>query len=114
MGLGDEAQHLSGSALLIEEYLAREQRAGRLQLPLKKTVHRRALLHGHCHQKAFDTMGAVASVLKMVPDLEVEVVESSCCGMAGSFGYESAHYDISIRWPSFLCCRRCAPRTPTR
>jgi Fe-S oxidoreductase len=97
MGLGDEAQRLSGSALLIEEYLAREQRAGRLQLPLKQTAHRRALLHGHCHQKAFDTMGAVASVLRMVPELEVEVVESSCCGMAGSFGYEAAHYDISMQ-----------------
>jgi FAD/FMN-containing dehydrogenase/Fe-S oxidoreductase len=97
MGLGDEAQRLSGSALLIEEYLALEQRAGRLQLPLKQTAHRRALLHGHCHQKAFDTMGAVASVLRMVPELEVEIVESSCCGMAGSFGYEAAHYDISMQ-----------------
>jgi Fe-S oxidoreductase len=97
MGLGDEAQLLSGGALLIEEYLAREQRAGRLQLPLARIAHRRALLHGHCHQKAFDTMGAVAAVLRMVPDLEVEVIESSCCGMAGSFGYEAAHYDVSIK-----------------
>jgi Fe-S oxidoreductase len=97
MGLGEEAQRLAGSALLIEEYLAREQRAGRLQLPLKRIAHRRALLHGHCHQKAFDTMGAVVAVLKMVPELEVEVIESSCCGMAGSFGYEAAHYDVSMK-----------------
>jgi Fe-S oxidoreductase len=66
-------------------------------LPLQRIAHRRALLHGHCHQKAFDAMGAVASVLSLIPDLQVDVVESSCCGMAGSFGYEAAHYDISLR-----------------
>jgi Fe-S oxidoreductase len=97
MGLGEDAQRLAGSALLIEEYLAREAKAGRLKLPLRSLAQKRALLHGHCHQKAFDTMGPVAAVLRMVPGLEVEVVESSCCGMAGSFGYEAAHYDVSMK-----------------
>ncbi len=97
MGLGDAARRLSESALLIEEFLAREHRAGRLRLALAPLPQKRALLHGHCHQKAFDTMGATRDALGLIPDLVVEVVESSCCGMAGSFGYEASHYDVSMR-----------------
>jgi Fe-S oxidoreductase len=97
LGLGDAAQRLSERAFLIEEFLAREHRAGRLRLPLAALPEKRALLHGHCHQKAFDAMGATREVLGLVPGLAVEVVESSCCGMAGSFGYETAHYDVSMR-----------------
>jgi Fe-S oxidoreductase len=82
---------------MIEEFLAREHDAGRLRLPLVALPQRRALVHGHCHQKAFDALGAAASVLRLVPGLAVEVIASSCCGMAGSFGYESAHYDVSMR-----------------
>jgi Fe-S oxidoreductase len=97
MGLGEAAARLSQHALLIEEFLAREHRAGRLRLPLRTLPHQRALLHGHCHQKAFEALQPVMTVLKLVPGLDVEVVESSCCGMAGSFGYEAAHYEISMR-----------------
>jgi len=97
LGLGEGAQRLAGRAFLIEEFLAREQRAGRLRLPLVPLRESRALLHGHCHQKAFDAMDAVREVLSLVPNLAVDVVESSCCGMAGSFGYEAAHYDVSLR-----------------
>lgn len=61
-------------------------------MPIKK----KALVHGHCHQKAFDAMGAVQTALNLIPDLEVELIDSSCCGMAGSFGYEANHYDISM------------------
>ena len=57
---------------------------------------RRRLLHGHCHQKAFGAMSAVQEALSLVPDLAVSVIESSCCGMAGSFGYEAEHYETSI------------------
>ena len=69
------------------------------------------LLHGHCHQKAFDVLGATETVLRLVPGLDVEVVESSCCGMAGSFGYEAAHYDVSMRMAelSLLPAVRVAP-----
>jgi Fe-S oxidoreductase len=97
MGLGEEAQRLAGQALLIEEFLAREHRAGRLSLPLKALPATRALVHGHCHQKAFDAMTPVLTVLRLIPGLEVEMIESSCCGMAGSFGYEAAHHDVSLR-----------------
>jgi Fe-S oxidoreductase len=54
-------------------------------------------VHGHCHQKAFDALSPAVAVLKLIPDLAVDVVESSCCGMAGSFGYEAAHYEVSMK-----------------
>ncbi len=56
----------------------------------------KALLHGHCHQKAFGAMSAVEAALRLVPELAVETIETSCCGMAGAFGYEAEHYDASI------------------
>jgi Fe-S oxidoreductase len=90
------AGELAKSALLFEEFLAREAEAGRLELKLKPLA-RQALLHGHCHQKAFGVMGAVERVLRLVPELEVKTVESSCCGMAGSFGYEAEHYEVSMQ-----------------
>jgi FAD/FMN-containing dehydrogenase/Fe-S oxidoreductase len=87
---------LAKSALLLEEFLARELAAGRLNLSLGP-LPRKALVHGHCHQKSFDAMGAVESVLRRVPELAVEAVQSSCCGMAGSFGYDAATIDVSLK-----------------
>ncbi len=58
---------------------------------------RTALLHGHCHQKAFDTVGAAVKALQLIPGLDVETFDSTCCGMAGSFGYEAEHYEMSLR-----------------
>ncbi len=87
---------LAANAFMFEEFLAREAQAGRLQLPLKP-LEQDALLHGHCHQKAFGAMGAVERVLALVPGLKVSSIESSCCGMAGSFGYEAEHYEVSLK-----------------
>jgi Fe-S oxidoreductase len=96
MGLGEDAQAVCDNAFLFEEFLVREKKAGRLKLELKPLAQRTALLHGHCHQKAFGAMSAVQEALSLVPDLAVSVIESSCCGMAGSFGYEAEHYETSI------------------
>ncbi len=93
---GEAVDALAAQAMLLEEFLAREQKEGRLNLPLGP-LPKKALLHGHCHQKAFDAMGAVESVLKMVPGLDVQTVESSCCGMAGSFGYDAETIDVSLK-----------------
>ncbi|MEI5999754.1 FAD-binding protein [Paraburkholderia bengalensis] len=96
-GFGEEAERLSGLAMLFEEFLVREREAGRLNLALKPLGDvDQALLHGHCHQKAFDALSPVQTVLKWIPDLKVSTVESSCCGMAGSFGYEAEHYEASM------------------
>jgi FAD/FMN-containing dehydrogenase/Fe-S oxidoreductase len=91
----DAARRLARHAMLIEEFLATESQAGRLDLPLAP-IAPRALLHGHCHQKSFDVMGAVETVLRLVPGLEVETIESSCCGMAGSFGFNAETIDVSL------------------
>jgi Fe-S oxidoreductase len=93
---GEDARALAGSTLLLEEYLARAAASGTLKLPLKPLA-RRALLHGHCHQKSFGAMGAVETTLKLVPELAVEPIESSCCGMAGSFGYSAKSIDVSLK-----------------
>ena len=87
----DVAKALAGNALLFEEFIAREYFEGRLDLPLGP-LPKKALLHGHCHQKAFDVMGAVESVLKLVPELAVETIESSCCGMAGCVRLRRRHH----------------------
>jgi Fe-S oxidoreductase len=90
------AKALADNSFLFEEFLAREADSGRLSLDLKR-MDKTALLHGHCHQKAFGAMPAVGKVLGLVPGLKVENVETSCCGMAGSFGYEAEHYDVSMK-----------------
>ena len=94
---GPATDALAGQALLLEEFLWREHGAGRLNLPLRANGKRRALVHGHCHQKAFGAMDAMTGCLGLVPGLDVQVIESSCCGMAGAFGYEAEHHAISLR-----------------
>jgi FAD/FMN-containing dehydrogenase/Fe-S oxidoreductase len=95
--LPGEATHaLAQSALLLEEFLAREADAGKLRLALKR-IAAKALLHGHCHQKAFGAMGAVQRALRLIPDLDVETIATGCCGMAGAFGYQADHYEVSMK-----------------
>src|SRR5690606_19043795 len=97
LGLGEAAERLARQALLFEEFLVREHAAGRLALDLHPIEHGEALLHGHCHQKAFDALRPVQVVLEWIPGLSVHTVETSCCGMAGSFGYGARHYDVSMK-----------------
>jgi Fe-S oxidoreductase len=94
---GDETRALADRALLFEEFLSREAAKGALDLPLRALTARQALLHGHCHQKAFAAMGAVEKALRLVPDLDVKTIPSSCCGMAGAFGYGAETYDVSMK-----------------
>jgi FAD/FMN-containing dehydrogenase/Fe-S oxidoreductase len=91
----EAARALAANALLFEEFLVRERKEGRLALPLAP-MPQKALLHGHCHQKAFAAMGAVEGALRLVPELEVETIASSCCGMAGAFGYAADTIDVSL------------------
>ncbi|MGY0572826.1 FAD-binding and (Fe-S)-binding domain-containing protein [Bradyrhizobium sp. RDM12] len=91
----DDARAVGAHALTFEEFLVREAEAGSLQL-LLGTLADKAVVHGHCHQKSFGAFKAVEQVLRLVPGLEVETIESSCCGMAGAFGYGADTYDASI------------------
>ncbi len=94
---GAQSETLAGQAMLLEEFLAAEHEAGHLDLDLEQLEPARALLHGHCHQKAFATMPALETVLGLVPGLAVETIQSSCCGMAGAFGYNAETYDLSMK-----------------
>ncbi|MBN8872610.1 MAG: FAD-binding protein [Rhodospirillales bacterium] len=87
---GPESAALAGRAMLLSEFLARERPALPLQ-PLAATAH----VHGHCHQKSFGAFPDALSVLKQVPELAVKPITSSCCGMAGSFGYQAETRDVS-------------------
>ena len=96
LGLGDAAQQVAAQALLFEEFVAREIGAGRFSVPLA-ACDKPVLVHGHCHQKAFGAVSPILDVLKLVPGLKPQLIESSCCGMAGSFGYEAAHHEVSMQ-----------------
>jgi Fe-S oxidoreductase len=91
----ETAKTISAQALLLEEFLVREATAGRLRLPLGP-IAGKALVHGHCHQKSFGAFRSVEQALRLIPDLNVETIESSCCGMAGAFGYGTETYQASM------------------
>jgi FAD/FMN-containing dehydrogenase/Fe-S oxidoreductase len=92
---GSDTEQLASHALLFEEFLAREAAAGRVSKPIGRRDGK-VLLHGHCHQKAFGAMASVTDTLALVEGLEVETVESSCCGMAGAFGYGADTHAASM------------------
>ncbi|MFO1217776.1 MAG: FAD-linked oxidase C-terminal domain-containing protein [Burkholderiaceae bacterium] len=96
LGLGPTAQVVSRQALLFEEFLEREAREGRFA-PAWRALERPLRVHGHCHQKAFGAIEPVLALLKRLPGADVALIDSSCCGMAGSFGYEASHLWASRR-----------------
>lgn len=93
---GRETERLAARAVLFEEFLAAEAAAGRIKGPVG-SCDGTVLLHGHCHQKAFGAVGAIHQALALVDGLKVEMVESSCCGMAGAFGYGVDTFDVSMK-----------------
>ncbi len=93
---GENTQALANNAFLFEEFLWRQQEAGVLDLKLNAINAKNILIHGHCHQKAFAVMGSVEKLLNLIPGVNVSTIDSSCCGMAGSFGYEAEHYEDSM------------------
>jgi Fe-S oxidoreductase len=95
LGLGAEVGDLGKQLYLFEEFLAREHANNGLRLNLKSLDLPKALLHGHCHQKAFGVMKATRKVLGWIPGFKFDVIDTSCCGMAGSFGLEVEHYEAS-------------------
>jgi len=94
LGLGEAAEQVAAKAVLFEEFIAKEHSAKRFQLPLKPLA-KRVLVHGHCHQKAVGAMKSMRKVLKLIPELKFEMLETSCCGMAGSFGVEAEHAEMA-------------------
>ncbi len=88
---GPETEMLSNATCTFEEFLADQP-----DLPLKP-LDRPIYLHGHCHQKAHDAVTPMLDLLKRIPGAQVHMIESSCCGMAGAFGYSPDTIDVSIK-----------------
>jgi len=99
LGLGEPATKVAGHAILFEEFIAREVAAKRFSLKFKplETHAQPLLVHGHCHQKAVGAMKSMRKVLKLIPELDFEFIESTCCGMAGSFGIEQEHAELAMQ-----------------
>jgi len=96
LNLGEAAEQVAAQAILFEEFIVREEKAGRFNLSLKPlSFSEKLLVHGHCHQKAVGAMKSMRRVLKLIPELEFELIEASCCGMGGSFGLESEHAEMA-------------------
>jgi len=96
LGLGEIADQVADKAILFEEFIAKEKVAKRFNLDFKP-INEKVLVHGHCHQKAVGAMKSMRKVLKLIPGLKFELVESSCCGMAGSFGIEKEHTEMAMQ-----------------
>ena len=94
MGFGEQAITVGQQAQLLETFLVAELKAGRCQFNLKAAT-KPVLVHGHCHQKAFAALTPTLELLKQIPQANPQLIESSCCGMAGSFGYEVEHITVS-------------------
>ena len=92
-----DALRIAKNVFLFEEWVAREADAGRIDRNLFTTEARLVKVHGHCHQKALSSMIPVKKVLSLPPNYDVQLIPSGCCGMAGSFGYETEHYDLSMQ-----------------
>ncbi|MCA9446863.1 MAG: FAD-binding protein, partial [Candidatus Omnitrophica bacterium] len=88
------AQRVQENVMMIDWFLLQEIEQGRLEVELTSDA-KKILIHGHCHQKALYGTDAMKKILGRIPNLEVSEIPSGCCGMAGSFGYEKRHYDIS-------------------
>lgn len=93
----DRAQELAKHTLLLEEFIAREADAKRITSAAFSSEKKLMRLHGHCQQKAISSLVAAKKALSLPENFEVQLIPSGCCGMAGSFGYEKEHYDLSMQ-----------------
>ena len=109
---GAESEQVAERALLLEELLLRDEERVRPRLSLREPDTDSAFIHGHCHQKAFGAFDATPRVLDWIPGLQTNVIKSGCCGMAGSFGYEAEHYELSMKMAELdlLPAVRAAPK----
>jgi Fe-S oxidoreductase len=91
------ARALSNNVLLIDEFIAREIEKGNISTAQFTNAEKKIKLHGHCQQKALSSVAPTIKLLSLPENYSVEVIPSGCCGMAGSFGYEKEHYELSMK-----------------
>lgn len=92
----EASRRVAAAAELAESWLAKQRQAKRCDLILSPRTET-CIVHGHCHQKALVGMGGTVAALNLVPDLKVTALDTGCCGMAGSFGFERDHFDLSVQ-----------------
>jgi FAD/FMN-containing dehydrogenase/Fe-S oxidoreductase len=92
-----KAKALSKNIFYIDEFIAREFAAGKIEATIFSAATKKIKLHGHCQQKALSTLNDTATILSIPKNYSVETIASGCCGMAGSFGYEKEHYELSMQ-----------------
>ncbi|MGB3005774.1 MAG: FAD-linked oxidase C-terminal domain-containing protein, partial [Chitinophagaceae bacterium] len=92
-----KAKELSKNVFYIDEFIAKEFAAGKIDASLFTNEKRHIKLHGHCQQKSYGALTATASILSIPKNYTVETIPSGCCGMAGSFGFEKEHYNLSMQ-----------------
>lgn len=95
--LFDAAKLLAQSVFTIEEFLAAEIDKGNITAPMFTSEAKKIVLHGHCQQKALSSLAHSVKALSLPVNYAVQTIPSGCCGMAGSFGYEKEHYDVSMK-----------------
>jgi len=94
----DAAEQVAKNFFFIEEFLINLSDQGKLHLPWSASLKpRQILVHGHCHQKAIGGTQNMLKMLRLIPNASIEEINSGCCGMAGAFGYEPEHYEISMK-----------------
>jgi len=96
LSAGAETRHIAAAAELAESWLVKQVSAGACGLSLRPRPEK-SVLHGHCHQKALVGVDGTAAALRLIPGLDVTVLDAGCCGMAGSFGFEKEHYELSVK-----------------
>lgn len=108
------ASKLSENVYLIEEFLAKEKEEGRIQQSQFNKEEKQIKIHGHCHQKAISNTNYTIDILTLPENYKVEEIPSGCCGMAGAFGYEKEHYELSQKIGEMVLfpkIKECAPET---
>ena len=93
--LKEDAGRIAGNSLMVDEFISREYRAGKIDRELFADTKSEVLLHAHCQQKAVSSSSFTIEILSIPKNYHVKEIPSGCCGMAGSFGYEKEHYDLA-------------------
>ena len=108
------AEKIAKNALTFEEFLSNEHQKNNVDISLFSSEGKEIKIHGHCHQKALSSTHASFQILNIPKNYKVTILNTGCCGMAGSFGYEKEHYEISMQVGEdtlFPKIRNCAPET---
>jgi Fe-S oxidoreductase len=95
--LKDKATKMAANCLMFDEFIMREVKNGKIDKSKFTDAKQHIRLHGHCHQKALASTGPTNEMLSLPINYTVDEIKSGCCGMAGSFGYEAEHYEVSMK-----------------